>query len=67
MMAKGYGKAVRDVLGKHGWVFDRRGKGDHDVWRDPVTNHTVGVDRVIPSRHTANEVLKQANLKYRFR
>jgi predicted RNA binding protein YcfA (HicA-like mRNA interferase family) len=63
---RGYGKAVRDVLDKHGWVFHRRGKGDHDIWINPQNNHTVAVDKVIPSRHSANEVMKQAKINYKF-
>ena len=62
-----FGKAVRKVLDRHGWVLDRRGKGDHDVWKDPVTNNTVGVDGKINSRHSANEILKTAKIDFRFR
>ena len=63
---KEYGKAVRDILSKNGCYFVRHGKGDHDRWYSPITSHSITVDGVIPSRHMANEVLKQAGLKKQF-
>jgi len=41
------------------------GKGSHEKWRDPATGRTVVVART-KSRHTANEVLKQAGLPKAF-
>ena len=63
---KEYGKAVRDILSKNGCYFLKHGKGDHDRWYSPMTNRTITVDGTIPSRHMANEVLKQAGLKKQF-
>ena len=63
---KDYGKAVRDILGKNGCYFLRRGKGDHDRWYSPITDKKITVDRTIPSRHMANELLKQAGIKKKF-
>ena len=61
-----YEKKVRDVLKKHGWTFKRRGKGDHDIWHDPITKNSVSVDGVIKSRHTANSILKEAKIDFKF-
>ncbi|MCL2816427.1 MAG: type II toxin-antitoxin system HicA family toxin [Oscillospiraceae bacterium] len=63
---KEYSKAVREILSKNGCYFVRHGKGDHDIWHCPTTNRNVTVDGTIPSRHMANEVLKQAGLKKQF-
>jgi hypothetical protein len=35
-----YEKAVRDILKKNGCTFTRSGKGDHDIWYNPITNRT---------------------------
>ena len=63
---KDYGNAVRKVLAANGCYFVRRGKGDHDMWYSPISGKKVTVDGGIPSRHMANEVLKQAGLKKQF-
>ena len=61
-----YEKRVRELLGKHGCCFVRRGKGDHDIWYSPITRRHVTVDGRIKSRHTANAVLKQSGVDFRF-
>ena len=61
-----YEKRVRDLLKEYGCTFVRRGKGDHDIWYSPITDRHVTVDGKIKSRHTANEVLKQSGIDYRF-
>jgi predicted RNA binding protein YcfA (HicA-like mRNA interferase family) len=61
-----YEKRVRDILSKNGCRFERRGKGDHDIWYSPITDRHVAVDGKIKSRHTANEILKQSGVNYRF-
>ena len=63
---KEYSKAVRDILNKNGCYFLRHGKGDHDRWYSPITNRNITIDGTIPSRHMANEVLKQAGIKKQF-
>jgi predicted RNA binding protein YcfA (HicA-like mRNA interferase family) len=64
---KEYGKAVRDLLEKHGCYFVRHGKGDHDIWHSPISKRNVTVDGKIYIRHAANGVLKEAGIKHRFR
>jgi len=44
----------------------RRGKGDHEIWKSPLTVRPFTVGRGIASRHTANAVLKQAGLPKAF-
>jgi predicted RNA binding protein YcfA (HicA-like mRNA interferase family) len=61
-----YEKKVRDVLAANGCYFARRGKGDHDIWYSPVTNRHITVDGKIKSRFTANEIMKQSGIAYRF-
>ena len=62
-----YEKRVRELLKEAGCSFVRHGKGDHDIWFSPITNRYVTVDGKIKSRHTANEVLKQSGIGFRFR
>ena len=57
---------VREKLKEYGCNFTRRGRGDHDIWFSPMTNHTFPVDSVIKSRHMANLIMKQAGIKYHF-
>ncbi len=61
-----YGKKVREVLLAHRCEFVRRGKGDHDIWFSPITQRHVTVDTRIKSRHTANAILKQSGIDYKF-
>ncbi len=49
-----------------GCSFVRHGRGDHDMWYSPITGINFPVDNKILSRHTANEVLKQAGLPKQF-
>ncbi len=62
-----YEKKLRQILTENKCVFVRRGKGDHDVWYSPITNKNITVDTRIKSRYTANAVLKQSGIDYRFR
>ena len=61
-----YEKRVRDILSENECNFHRRGKGDHDIWYSPWTRRFVTVDSKIKSRHTANAVLKQSGIEYKF-
>jgi predicted RNA binding protein YcfA (HicA-like mRNA interferase family) len=48
-----------------GWVKADGGKGSHEKWTLPSSGRIVIVQRS-KSRHTANEVLKQAGLPKAF-
>ncbi len=61
-----YEKKVRKILSQNGCSFQRRGKGDHDIWYSPITNRHVTVDTKIKSRHTANAIMKQSGINYKF-
>ncbi len=57
-----YEKKVREQLKRNGCSFVRHGKGDHDIWYSPITGGRVTVD----SRHTANAIMKQSGIAFRF-
>ena len=61
-----YARKIRRLLKDAGWEFLRSGKGDHEIWHNPDTNEKVTLDAGVTSRHTANEVLKQAGLRKAF-
>ena len=61
-----YEKKVREVLKDSGCYFERRGKGDHDIWYSPITNRPVTVDSKIKSRHTANKIMKESGINHKF-
>lgn len=62
-----YEKEVRKILTQNQCQFVRHGKGDHDIWYSPATNRHITVDTKIKSRYTANAILKQSGISYRFR
>jgi predicted RNA binding protein YcfA (HicA-like mRNA interferase family) len=61
-----YEKKVRKALTENGCNFVRRGKGDHDIWENPVNKRRFPVDGKIKDRMLANEIMKQAGIKYHF-
>ena len=61
-----YEKKVRDILRENGCSFVRRGKGDHDIWYSPISGAHFPVDTKIKSRHTANAIMRQSGIGYRF-
>lgn len=61
-----YEKKVREILKSYGCYFIRHGKGDHDIWHSPINDHNIVVDGKVKSRHTANAILKQSGINYRF-
>ncbi len=61
-MAKGYARQVKGILLAHDCQFVRHGKGDHDIWQSPISQKRFVVDALIPSRHLANAVLRQAGI-----
>ena len=54
------------ILRQADYRFHRSAKGDHEIWRHPETGRQVTLDAGTKSRHTANEVLKQAGLPKEF-
>lgn len=62
-MARGYTDELKAILRWHGCRFVRSGKGDHEVWHCPQAERPVVVDGKMMSRHTCNDVLKQAGIK----
>ncbi|MCX7140766.1 MAG: type II toxin-antitoxin system HicA family toxin [Proteobacteria bacterium] len=57
---------LKRLLLAAGCEFVRHGKGDHELWRSPITRTHFVVDSKIKSRHTANAVLRQAGLPKQF-
>jgi hypothetical protein len=61
-----YTPQLKRLLLAAGCEFVRQGKGDHELWRSPITRTHFVVDSKIKSRHTANAVLRQAGLPKQF-
>ncbi len=61
-----YTRRLKKLLNAGGCEFVRQGRGDHEIWYSPITNRNFVVDSNIPSRHWANNVLKQAGLEKAF-
>ena len=57
-----YTRQVKKILSANGCYFVRYGKGDHEVWRSPITNKIVVVDGSITKRTSANKILKGAGV-----
>ena len=62
----GFTGPLKKLLSENGCVFERQGKGDHEIWHSPISGKRFPVDSNIKSRHTANAVLKQAGLQKQF-
>jgi hypothetical protein len=62
----GYTSELKKILTAAACRFERQGKGDHEIWYSPKSDKRFPVDGNIRSRHTANEVLKQAGLPKAF-
>nr|PZN73785.1 MAG: type II toxin-antitoxin system HicA family toxin [Pseudomonadota bacterium] len=61
-----YTRDLKRILRDAGCYYLRPAKGDHELWHSPLTNCSFVVDSDIKSRHTANQVLKQAGLPKQF-
>jgi hypothetical protein len=61
-MAPQFDKPLCDLLGAAGCVPVRQGKGSHEIWQSPITKRNFAVPLCIPSRHTADAILRQAGL-----
>lgn len=64
-MPKDFYNDIIVLLNAAGWAKAPGGKGSHEKWRHAESGKTVIVPRS-KSRHTANEVLKQAGLPKAF-
>jgi predicted RNA binding protein YcfA (HicA-like mRNA interferase family) len=64
-MANFYRELVA-ILRANGCHSLRTGKGSHEIWFSPIAKRPVTVPRTTKSRHTANDVLKQAGLEKKF-
>jgi predicted RNA binding protein YcfA (HicA-like mRNA interferase family) len=60
-----YYRDLVKLLGDAGWRRVEGGKGSHEKWRHAASGRIVIVPRS-KSRHTANEVLRQAGLPKAF-
>lgn len=60
----GYYNQVIAVLAQHGYSFLRPGKGGHEIWSNGKRNQALS--RNMQSRHTANEIMKQAGISHKF-
>jgi predicted RNA binding protein YcfA (HicA-like mRNA interferase family) len=61
-MAPQFDRQLRDLLQAAGCYLVRQGKGSHEIWTSPITKKNFPVPIGIPSRHTANAILRQAGL-----
>jgi predicted RNA binding protein YcfA (HicA-like mRNA interferase family) len=65
-MAPQFDRPLRDLLRAACCMLVRQGKGSHEVWHSPATGRNFAVPVGIPSRHTANAILRQAGLPKAF-
>jgi predicted RNA binding protein YcfA (HicA-like mRNA interferase family) len=65
-MAPQFDRALRELLLAAGCSMVRQGRGSHEIWRSPITKRNFAVPIGIPSRHTANAILRQAGLPKAF-
>lgn len=65
-MARGFYADIVEVLKLYGCYFVRHGKGDHEIWHSPISGKNFPVDGICLSRHTANEIMKQAGIAHHF-
>lgn len=55
-----YTRLVKKILSDNGCKFVRYGKGDHEVWHNPLLNKTFSNDGKIRKRTSANENIQAA-------
>jgi predicted RNA binding protein YcfA (HicA-like mRNA interferase family) len=65
-MAPQFDRPLRALLREAGCTMVRQGKGSHEIWLSPITKRSFAVPIGIPSRHTANAILRQAGLPKAF-
>jgi len=57
-MPKSFTPQLKKLLVEANCYFERKGKGNHEIWYSPIMDLRFVVDNAILSRHTANCVLK---------
>jgi predicted RNA binding protein YcfA (HicA-like mRNA interferase family) len=65
-MPKGFYKDLIKELSALGFEYSKQGKGSHEKWRNHQNKQSVLVPHNLGSRHTANEILKQAGSTKKF-
>ena len=65
-MAPQFDRPLRDLLKASGCYLVRQGKGSYEIWYSRITEKNFPVPIGIPSRHTANAILRQAGLQKAF-
>jgi hypothetical protein len=65
-MAPQFDRPLRDLLRSAGCTFVPQGKGSYEIRFSPKVGLNFPVPVGIPSRHTANSILKQAGLPKAF-
>jgi hypothetical protein len=61
-VAPQFDRALRELLRAADCTLVRQGRGPHEIWHSPITQRNFAVPVGIPSRHTANAILRQAGL-----
>lgn len=65
-MAKGYYKEVKKILQDNGCKKIRQSGTAHEIWESPHSNIAFTVSTNLKSRHTANQIMKDAGLGKKF-
>ena len=65
-MAPQFDRELRELLRAAGCTMVRQGRGSHEICHSPITERNFAVPVGIPSRHTANAILRQAGLPKAF-
>jgi len=65
-MAPQSDRELRELLRAAGCSLVRQSRGSHEIWHSPITGRNFAVPVHIPSKHTANAILRQAGLPKAF-
>ena len=61
-----YTRDLKRILKDNGCYLHRQGRGDHEIWFNPINGKRFTIDGDIKSRHTANGTLQDAGLPKAF-
>ena len=61
-----YARPLKKILKAADCYLVRQPTGSHEIWYSPLSELEVSVPRKIKSRHTANDILKEAGLTKEF-